>query len=67
MSFSWGANSFNVKTIGRQRILLPTRNDEIDFDFMEIFISAIQKLVIRDVALYAEQEIDATLNVIGKE
>ena len=46
--------------------LLPTRESEIDYVCMETLISAIQKLVIKDVVLYADREIEATKNVIYK-
>lgn len=37
-----------------------------DYGRMETFISAIQKLVIKDVVLYADREIEATKRVIDK-
>jgi len=65
-SFSWGSSSFNVKIIENQNISLPTQNTQPNYDFMETFISAIQKLVIRDVVLYAERKIDATKGLVGR-
>lgn len=56
-SFSWGASSFNVKILGSQKINLPTKNKEIDFRLMNNFISAIQKLIIKDVALYVQSKL----------
>ncbi len=47
-------------------ILLPTTNGKIDLDFMDAFISAIIKLVIKDVVVYADRKIKATKEVIGK-
>ncbi len=44
---------------------LPTRNGEIDFKFMDKFISAIQKLVINDVALLAEKKIETARNIVN--
>lgn len=41
-------------------ICLPEKDGKIDFDFMATFISAIQKLVIKNVVLYANREIDET-------
>ena len=41
-------------------ILLPQKNGEIDFDFMNAFISAIQKLAIRDVVSFTDMKIAAT-------
>lgn len=42
-SFSWGGSSFNVKILANQKIQLPTKNGKIDFDFMESFISELEK------------------------
>ena len=47
-------------------ILLPTTSGKIDLDFMDAFISAIIKLVIKDVVVYADRKIKATKDVIGK-
>lgn len=41
-------------------ICLPEKDGKIDFDFMTTFISAIQKLVIKDVVLYSNRKIDDT-------
>ena len=41
-------------------ILLPQVNGKIDFNYMDVFISAIQKLAIKDVVLYADRRIAAT-------
>jgi hypothetical protein len=46
-------------------ILLPTKENRIDFDFMEIFINAIKKLTLKDVAEYADKRIAATKEVIS--
>lgn len=37
-------------------IKLPAKNEEIDFEFIEIYISAIQKLVIKNLLLYIDQK-----------
>ena len=47
-------------------ILLPQVNGKIDFNYMDVFISAIQKLAIKDVVLYADRRIAATKEVIQK-
>lgn len=59
-SFSWGGSSFNVKIIGNQLLKLPTQNKQPNYSIMETLISAIQKLVIKDVVLYADKKIAAT-------
>ena len=45
-------------------ILLPKTNGKIDLDFMNDFISAIIKLTIKDVVIYADKKINATKNVV---
>lgn len=47
-------------------INLPIKNQQPDYAIMETFISAIQKLVIKDVVLYADQKIAATKSVVNK-
>lgn len=37
-------------------ILLPEKNGEIDFEFMHSFISALEKLAIKDVVEYANDK-----------
>ena len=63
-SFSWGSSSFSVKVIENQTVKLPTKNNKPDYTIMEIFISAIQKLVIKDVVLYADKKIVATKSIV---
>lgn len=46
------------------KIHLPVKNKKIDFDMMNTFISAIQKLVIKDVVLYANRKIAITQTII---
>ncbi len=46
---------------------LPIENQQPNYTIMETFISAIQKLVIKDVVLYADKKIATTRNVIKKE
>jgi hypothetical protein len=64
--FTWGSSSFSVKIIESQNLILPTQNNEPDYKLMETFISAIQKLVIKDVVLYADRKIAATKSVVGE-
>ena len=46
------------------KIKLPVKNNKIDYDTMEILISAIQKLVIKDIAKYNDMKIKTTKKVI---
>ena len=59
-SFSWGSSSYNIKIIGNQQIQLPIHNDKPNYELIETFITAIQKLVIKEVVLYADRKIEAT-------
>ena len=65
-SFTWGSSSFNVDIIKKQKINLPVKGKEVDFDFMEILISAIQKIIIKDVVLYSNKKIEATKKLVFK-
>ena len=47
-------------------IRLPQKNGKIDFELMDSFISAMKKLAIKDVVLYADRKIAATKSVVGK-
>ena len=46
-------------------VLLPTKGNRIDFDFMETFINAIKKLTLKSVAEYADKRIAVTKEVIS--
>ncbi len=46
------------------KMYLPVRDGEPDYDAMETFISAVQKLVIKDVVLYADKKIVAAKQAI---
>ena len=60
------SRNFYAKDADELLILLPTKNGEPDYSSMETFISAIQKLVIKDVVLYTDKKICATKDVIQK-
>ncbi|MFV0321188.1 MAG: restriction endonuclease subunit S [Alphaproteobacteria bacterium] len=55
-SFSWGGSSFSVKIIKEQSIQVPVKDNKPDYETMETVISAIHKLVIKDVVLYVERK-----------
>ena len=63
--FDYG-NKFNRKIASSMIVQLPTKNNQIDFEYMETLISAIQKLVIEDIVLWADKKIDTTKQVINK-
>lgn len=52
-------------SLPKLKISLPVENKRIDYKRMETFISAIQKLVIKDVVLYADRKIAAHKEVVG--
>ncbi|WP_345719015.1 restriction endonuclease subunit S [Histophilus somni] len=54
------SQSYNFK------IQLPTKNNEIDFSYMELLISAVQKLVIKDVVMWKDKKIEATKQLVGR-
>ena len=64
--YSWGSSSFNVDILSKEKMFLPLQNNSLNYTFMETFISAIQKLVIKDVVLYADKKINATKSITTK-
>jgi len=56
--YSWG-DSISNKKIQTDKVALPTQANQPNFDQMAVFISAIQKLVIKDVVDYADRDIAA--------
>lgn len=47
-----------------KKINVPVKDGKIDFELMEHFISAMKKLAIKDVVIYADKKISATKAVI---
>jgi len=62
--YSWG-DSVSNKKIQTDIISLPTKNKKPDYQSMETFITAIQKLVIKDVVQFADRKIEATKTVVN--
>ena len=63
--YSWG-DSISNRKIQTDQVLLPSQNHQPDYALMETLISAMQKLVIKDVVLYADRKIAATQSVIAR-
>lgn len=63
--FNYGHN-FYAKDADELNILLPARSTVPDYDLMETLISAVKKLVIKDVVNYADKKIASTKEVISK-
>lgn len=64
--FSYG-NKLRSSQSLNLKMNIPILNNNIDFDYMDTLISAIKKLVIKDVVKYADNKISATREVINKE
>jgi hypothetical protein len=56
LNYDYGTK-FNRTKINATKIQLPTKNNQLDYKIMNTLISAIQKLVIKDVVLYVEEKI----------
>lgn len=52
--------------VQEEYIYLPTKNGKPDYEAMETFISAVQKLVIKDVVKYADDRIAAAKDTVYK-
>jgi hypothetical protein len=63
--YSWG-DSISNKKIQKDKVSLPVKNQKTNYAIMEKFISAIQKLVIKDVVLYADRKIEETKTAVNK-
>lgn len=59
-------NNFYAKDADSLNIQLPVANGEPDYSKMAILISAIHKLVIKDVILYSDKKIAAAKAVISE-
>lgn len=63
--YSFGKKLRSSQSLKEQMFLLEHQGSP-DYSSMKTFISAIQKLVIKDVVLYADREIEATKQVVNK-
>lgn len=61
------SNNFYASDADELNIQLPTKDGKPDYAAMETFIKAVEKLVIKDVVLYADSKIEATKNVVRKD
>ena len=52
--------------VQNKNIELPIKNNQPDYETMEILISAIKKLVIKDVVLYADSKMITTKKEVDK-
>lgn len=63
--YSWG-DSISNKKIKSDVIMLPVNKNEPNYELMATLISAVKKLVIKDVVNYADKKIALTKEVISK-
>lgn len=63
-TFSWGRGS-SKESLKNIKLLLPSKNDEPDWDFMEEFIKEIEEKYIENVDKYNQENIDKALSVTG--
>ena len=64
-TFTWGQSSFNEKILKAVKINLPiTPDGDIDFDYMERYIRAIEKMTIADVVKYRDRELYAAKQAV---
>lgn len=64
--FDYGHN-FYAKDADALDIILPAKDGKPDYEAMELLISAIQKLVIKDVVLYADRKIEGIKEITKQE
>lgn len=64
--FDYGHN-FYAKDADALDIMLPEKDGTPNYSYMETLISAVQKLVIKDVVKYSDAKINATKEVVSKE
>ncbi|WP_349644375.1 restriction endonuclease subunit S [Campylobacter sp. RM16190] len=64
--FSYGKKLRSSQSLKFKILLLVKDDNKPDYEFMNDFIKAVQKLVIKDVVLWADQKIEATKSVVAK-
>ena len=64
--FSYGKKLRSSQSL-KFKMTLPTKNNQPNYAIMETLISAILKLVIKDVVLYSNRKIEATKTVVNKQ
>ena len=64
--YSWGDSVSNRK-IQNDKIMIPVKDGVINYESMEKLISAVKKLVIKDVVMWADKNIGATKMIVGRD
>lgn len=50
--FSWGTSSYSIDIIENQKVKLPVKNNEIDYDYMESFIAELEAERVAELTAY---------------
>lgn len=62
--YSWG-DSISGTKIKKDKIYLPVVDEEVDYNSMKILITAVQKLVIKELVKYTDNKINSTKKQIN--
>lgn len=66
-NYTWGQQSFAVKKLREAEFMLPvTVDDDVDFDYMQNYIRAMEKQTIKGVVEYKDRVIAETKKVVGE-
>ena len=65
-TFSWGTTLYNVGNLENIEVEMPIQNEKLDISFMEDFIKVVEKLVIKDIVIWADKKIEATKQVADR-
>ena len=55
------------RKIQNDKIMIPVKDGVINYESMEKLISAVKKLVIKDVVIWADKNIGATKMIVGRD
>lgn len=64
--FNYGRN-FYAKDANQLDVSLPIKDNQPNYEIMETLISAVHKLVVKDVVLYVDEKITATKSVVSSK
>ena len=63
-TFQWGQTSFNEEKLKKILINVPMIDSQIDIKYMETYIRAIEKLVIKDLVDWKNKEIETAKEIV---
>lgn len=61
--YSWG-DSISNKKIQNDKIMVPVKDGIVDYDIMKNIISAVKKIVIKDVVIWSNKKLEATKKIL---